>query len=561
MGTIDNGSTTDCAAGKCTPSANGIVVASNTAVAITNESGAVFNGNVALADGSTINGKPTSTLSATSLDLGGPHSELINGGTLEVGGSAISALHVNGNVVQQSTGRLMIDSDQVAGLNDHVTVNGNATLAGQVVMRPVSLTRDTMDVMDVTGSLDVSQLHAANPYLFNYTLSGGSTTAAQGSQQSLYVTPHASFTAAAAGLGGTAQSVANHLQANFDAGAGALGAAFAQMANGIQNRAAYGAALNSLGNEMQQSVGTVSLAASHAFVERMYSCPTFDGTSSAMMHEHDCVWGRVIDNHASSNGSDGVGYSGNSYAMQFGAQHRIGDGWFLGGSGAYDTTSFDGSDGEGSVNGHGPQVGVVLKKEIGNLTISGGADASYGWYDSARNVDLPGYAATANGDFQTFEVGLHSRVAFTIPEDNWYMKPYVDVHLVHFHSGSYVEQGAGALDLAVNSASGTTLSVSPMFEVGGRWDLPNGMTLRPDLAFGGVFHDRNHWSADSQLVGSAPGVAPFTATSTAPSALGKIKVDLNLGVSKNTEVKLEYGGQFGSGYRSNEGILRVNRLF
>jgi uncharacterized protein with beta-barrel porin domain len=141
------------------------------------------------------------------------------------------------------------------------------------------------------------------------------------------------------------------------------------------------------------------------------------------------------------------------------------------------------------------------------------------------------------------------------------MKPYVDVHLVHFHSGSYVEQGAGALDLAVNSASGTTLSVSPMFEVGGRWDLPNGMTLRPDLAFGGVFHDRNHWSADSQLVGSAPGVAPFTATSTAPSALGKIKVDLNLGVSKNTEVKLEYGGQFGSGYRSNEGILRVNRLF
>jgi uncharacterized protein with beta-barrel porin domain len=106
-----------------------------------------------------------------------------------------------------------------------------------------------------------------------------------------------------------------------------------------------------------------------------------------------------------------------------GAQNRIGDGWFFGGSVAYDTTSFDGSDGEGSVNGHGPQVGVVLKKEIGNLTISGGADAGYGLYDTARNVDLPGYAAAADGDFQTSEVSLHSRVAFTIPEDNWYMKP------------------------------------------------------------------------------------------------------------------------------------------
>jgi hypothetical protein len=36
---------------------------------------------------------------------------------------------------------------------------------------------------------------------------------------------------------------------------------------------------------------------------------------------------------------------------------------------------------------------------------------------------------------------------------------------------------------------------------------------------------------------------------------------MNLSVSKSTEIKLEYGGQFGSGYRSNEGILRVNHLF
>jgi hypothetical protein len=46
-----------------------------------------------------------------------------------------------------------------------------------------------------------------------------------------------------------------------------------------------------------------------------------------------------------------------------------------------------------------------------------------------------------------------------------------------------------------------------------------------------------------------------------PADAYRHQVDLNLGVSKNTEVKLEYGGQFGSGYRSNEGILRVNRLF
>jgi uncharacterized protein with beta-barrel porin domain len=87
------------------------------------------------------------------------------------------------------------------------------------------------------------------------------------------------------------------------------------------------------------------------------------------------------------------------------------------------------------------------------------------------------------------------------------------------------------------------------------------MVLRPDVAAGAVFHDRNHWETDAQFVGSAPGIAPFTAVSSAPSELAKVKLDMTLSVSKTTELKLEYGGQFGSGYRSNEGILRVNHLF
>ena len=492
-----------------------------------------------------------------------------NNGTLDVGGQSApgAATLVTGDLQQGGTGSVVIDSDHVAATSDRLIVVGNATLAGQIVMRPTRLTNSTLEVIDVKGSMDASQLKMNNPYLVNYTLSTGSTPNAQGSAptsgQSLYVTPHANFAASASGLSANAQSVASHLQANFDAGANAaaLGTAFAIMANGVANHAAYNAALNRLGNETQQAVGSASLAASHAFVERMYSCPTFDGPADAMMHERDCVWGRIIDNHTSADGSDSIGYSANTYAMQFGGQHGIGNGWFIGGSVGYDTSNLDGSDDVGDVNGHGPQVGVVLKKEIGNWTISGGADAGYGWYDSTRNVTLPGYTTQAKGDFNAFEAGLHSRVAYTIPMSDWYMKPYLDLHVVHFHSGSYTEQGAGALDLAVNGSSATTLSASPMFEVGGRWTFANGMVMRPDIAAGAVFHNRNHWDSSAQFVGSAPGVAPFTAESSAPTVLAKVKLDMNFSVSKSTEIKLEYGGQFGSGYSSNEGILRVNHLF
>jgi len=534
-----------------------------------NESTGVINGSINLqlngGNGSVQNDSggqlnPGTTLAAALVS---------NQGTLDVGGASAAGARteITGDLTQGSSGRIVIDSDHVAGVSDRLTVDGNATLAGNVVMRPTRLSNSTVDVMDVQGTLDASQLQVSNPYLVNYTLASGNTPSAQGnapaSGQSLYVTPHANFAASAAGLSANAQSLANHLQANFDSGASAnaLGTAFAQLANGVQNHAAYKAALNTLGNETQQAVGTAALAASHAFVDRMYTCPTFDGPTDMMMHEHDCGWGRVIDSHTSSDGADGIGYNANTYAMQFGGQHGLGDGWFVGGSVAYGTTSLDGSDGVGGVNGHGPQLGVMLKKEMGRWTISGGADASYGWYDSTRNVMLPGSAAQAKGDFNTYEAGLHSRIAYTIPMDDWYMKPYLDVHVVHFHTGSYTEQGAGALDLAMNSSSGTTVSASPIFEVGGRWNFANGMVLRPDLGVGAVFHDRDHWATNAQFVGSAPGVAPFTVVSSAPSALAKVKLDLNLSVSKNTELKLEYGGQFGSGYRANEGIVRVNHLF
>jgi outer membrane autotransporter protein len=159
---------------------------------------------------------------------------------------------------------------------------------------------------------------------------------------------------------------------------------------------------------------------------------------------------------------------------------------------------------------------------------------------------LPGDAAQAKGDFNTYEAGFYSRVAYTISMRDWYMKPYLDFHVVHIHASSYTEQGAGALDLAVNSSSVTTLCVSPMVEVGGRWTFANGMVMRPDFEAGAIFHNRDHWHGSAQFLGSAPGVAPFTVVSSTPSVLARVKVHMDLSVSKSTEIKLEYGEQFGS---------------
>lgn len=487
-----------------------------------------------------------------------------NDGTLDVGGAgaAGATTQLTGQLAQSSTGRIVIDSDHVAGTSDRLTVRGDAQLAGKIEMRPSRLSPTTVQVVDVMGALDDTQLASADPMLVHYQLATVGTQAADGSsQQSILVTPQARFDSAASGLGKNAQSVASHLQANFNAGSGGLGAPLALLSLGVQDLATYKAALTSLGNEAQQAVGTSRLAASHAFVERMNSCPTFDQPVGAYMKERECLWGRAIDNRTTATGSEHANYSAGTHSVQIGAQRRIADGWFLGASAAYDNEDFNSSTGAGSVNGSGGAVGLVLKHEIENWTISGAADFGYGSYDTTRNIAFPGYMAQATGSFNLTQAGLHSRIAYLIPQDAWYLKPYLDLHAVHMHTGSYSEQGAGALGLNVNGNSDTMYSASPMIELGGRVAMDNGMTMRPYAAVGATFHDRNEWGAQAQFQGAAQGVQPFVTAASAPTSLANVRLGVNLLVKSNLELKAEYSGQFGSGYRSNEGILRVNYLF
>ncbi|MEJ8857572.1 hypothetical protein WKW79_23575 [Variovorax robiniae] len=524
--------------------------------------GGVMNGSVDV----TLNGGNGSTLNDgiwnTGSKVGAAFTQ--NNGVLDIGGkgAAGAGTEVSGNLAQGASGRIVIDSDHVAGTSDRLTVDGNATLAGAIQMRPSRLSSSTAQVVDVKGQLDASQLKSADPMLVHYQLSTAGTTASDGSaQQSVFVTPQARFDAAATGLGKNAESVAAHLQANFNAGADSLGTPLAQLANGVQDPTTYKAALTSLGNEAQQAVGTSRLAASHAFVERMNSCPTFDQPQGTDMKERECAWGRVIDNRTTDSGADRTNYSASTHSVQVGGQKQIADGWFLGGSAAFDSENLSSSTGAGSVSGNGGSIGAVIKHEVGNWTFSGAADAGYGRYDTLRNIAFPGYAAQAKGSFNLTEFGLHSRIAYLIPQDNWYLKPYLDLHAVHMHTGSYSETGAGPLGLNVNGNSDTMLSASPMLEVGGRVDMDNGMTLRPYVAVGATVQNKNEWGATSQFQGAAPGVAPFETAASVPSTLGNVRLGVNLLVKKNLEVKVEYSGQFGSGYRSNEGIIRVNYLF
>ncbi|MET0916900.1 MAG: autotransporter outer membrane beta-barrel domain-containing protein, partial [Burkholderiales bacterium] len=199
--------------------------------------------------------------------------------------------------------------------------------------------------------------------------------------------------------------------------------------------------------------------------------------------------------------------------------------------------------------------------EWNNWLFSGAIDAGHGGYDANRSIAVAGLTANSQSKFGANHAGLHARIAYNVALSDWYVKPYVDLHAVHIRTGSYSESYAAGLGLNVASSSNTTYSATPMLEAGARWTLGNGMVLRPYAAIGRAFHSNNDWSSSSQLTGANLSVAPMSIGFDAPRQFTRAKAGLNLAITKSSELRIEYSGDFARGYRIREGSLRYSYFF
>jgi outer membrane autotransporter protein len=555
-GTIDDGTATN----KGNANTTGYAVASSTPVTLTLHQGAVMNGNTALAAGSTFNNDSGATLSATSLDLGGAGSTLNNAGTIEIGGKQMANLKVNGNFVQGATGKLVVDVDGVARKADLLQVSGKAALAGQVVLRPTTLTPDPIAVMQGSSKTDITGLTVTDVgggQLFSYT-------PAVSDSNMLTVTPTAKLSTAArsASFGGARVSLADHLQQGFVKGMSeSQGTLYAQLAT-LPDAQSYRSALDNMSGETLQAAAVSAHAASLDFSERMNDCRVLDA-KTVDLSERSCAWLRAIDTetHRSSS-NDAAGYSGSTRTVQVGGQLDLGNGWFVGGSLGYDSSGTSAAETNGNVNGHGGSVGLIVKREAGPWLFAGSIDYGRGQYDEERHISVGTIQQDAKGSYALDHWGVHGRVAYRMPEDGWYLKPYVDLHAVQMRSGGFNETGADDLNLQVASHTGTILTLSPMVEVGALRQLDNGTTVHGFIAAGALLHNNEQWGAASSLQGTAQsGATPFTATAELPNAQGKVGVGFDVGFTPRASLRLEYGGEFGSGYTSQSVAAKLNVLF
>lgn len=478
------------------------------------------------------------------------------GGLIQVGsltGSTFSTSQLTGDLA--SAGTIATKVDFAGNQASVLKVSGKATLAsGNVSVTPTSLSPNAVAVL-TAGTLSVSSqvtaVNAANNAVAMQVVDQGNTLA---------IKPVSQFGAYALsqGYSSTQRSIGAALDSGFTAGmSNNMAQVYTTLANMDPVRLKQ--AVSSLGNEGVQVAGNAALLASHAFVERMNSCPQFDARGM-QTSERDCAWVRAIGSNAkrSSDGS-AVGYQGENYVLQAGGQKGIGQGWFVGGSVAYDQSHL--STDASSVQGRGYSVGIVVKRQVGDWTFSGAIDAGRSHYDSSRTVTLAGYD-TALGSFNGSHVGVHGRIARQIAmsegDNGFYLKPYLDLHATQLHTDGYKEAGGGLLALNVAGSTNTVFAFAPMLETGKRFELPRGVMARAYLGAGAAFYSSRGWGASASFANAAAGAGAFTSTSELPRTRAKLSAGVDLYTSRGFDMRLEYSGEFATHYISTTAAVKLS---
>jgi outer membrane autotransporter protein len=483
----------------------------------------------------------------------GTHGLLTNLGTLSVGAvGQIASTTVTGTLVQGTTGRLVVDTDHVAGRSDQLTVQGSAQLAGTVEVHPASVSNRAVPVLTATGGLTVDpSLTGTHTYLVNYAVQSDGTT--------LRIQPQADFRNTGGSLTSTERAVAGHLQEVWDASSD-LSGGFSTLAR-LGDDASYKRALNSLAGSSVGGVVAAKQAASDRFADNLINCD-IEASHAPLLDEQSCAWLRVAGGRTTlASDGDNAGYRQDAVTYQMGGQREFAPNWFVGASLGYESSWLESNDDGSLVRGNSALAGVMLKHQMGPWLLTGVVDGNYGWYRSSRAVTVGSYYGQATANPQAGDVGLHLRAAYEMPAGDWYLKPSFTVGTMYRVMSGYSEAGSTLFNLNVQTSNDVIGSFSPKLEVGRGGPVGDFGNLRGFASVGAGFTTGANWTSKARFALAPSGVDAFNATSWQPDAVGKLAVGLDLLSFHGMEAKLTYDADLAPGYTSQTIMGRLAYLF
>ncbi|WP_421566456.1 autotransporter outer membrane beta-barrel domain-containing protein [Ochrobactrum sp. EDr1-4] len=478
-----------------------------------------------------------------------------NFGVIDVGGlGKLGTLNINGgDAWLAGVARVDIDSSGPGvQKNDWIEANGVATIDG-LAFQP-----NFIGVLPTPYTLMSGELVQHNPAEFSYSAASPISWQTRSSTSNITVTPSADFAAAASGieLTPTERSFMNSLQDVWNAGTGSTYASrvFGGMAS-VSSLQEYEAALASGSPEGQQQAAIVqSTTGSRASLRGALSCPAFidDGV---MINESECAWARISSAHWNQSESTSTfGYSQNSFSYRMGAQWEFKPNWFVGASGAYTSSKGHSDDGFTETESDSGDIAISLKHQMGAWYFAGAAHLGYGRITTDRIFSMGNDLWFAEVDSDVWTAAVRGRVAYEFAFDQSYVRPYLDVDIIHTYMPGYELNGDGAR-LAADAFNDWTFALSPAVELGTRIDVAKGW-LRPYGTVGFTYLHDEQMSQNFLFGGENGDGFAFVSTSAAPEFLVDVGLGLQLYVDERYELRGEYNAQIGDNFLGQEGSVR-----
>ncbi|WP_164844739.1 autotransporter outer membrane beta-barrel domain-containing protein [Brucella pituitosa] len=523
----------------------------------------VLMGNVDLASGGTLE-KNTFKNESSALYVSQPGNGIVNlgrggefqnFGVIDIGGaSKLGVLNINGgDAWLAGVARVDIDSSSAGNQkNDWIQANGGATIDG------LSFQPNFIGVLPTPYTLISGELVQHKPAQFSYSAASPISWQTHSSTSSITVSPSANFAAAASGIALTTseQRFVNSLQDVWNAGTGSTYASrvFGGMAS-VSSPQEYEAALASGSPEGQQQAAIVqSTMGSRASLKGALSCPAFTD-NSVMINETECAWARISSAHWNqSESASSFGYSQDSFSYRMGAQWEFKPNWFIGASGAYTSSIGHSEDGYTETESDNGDIAISLKHQMGAWYFAGAAHLGYGRVTTDRIFSMGNDLWFAEVDSDVWTAALRGRIAYELAFEQSYLRPYLDIDVIHTYVPGYELNGDGGR-LAADALNDWTFALSPAVEFGTRIDIAKGW-LRPYGSVG-VTYLLDDQVDQNFVFGNENGDGfEFVSTSAAPDLLVDVGVGLQLYVDDRYELRGEYNAQIGKNFLGQEGSVR-----
>ncbi|PPE78617.1 hypothetical protein C3941_17770 [Kaistia algarum] len=310
--------------------------------------------------------------------------------------------------------------------------------------------------------------------------------------------------------------------------------------------------------ELSQYLQNLDATASYAAVQQsamaasaahttMQSCGNPVGLYS-LIDQSPCNWGKAT--YAVTTLRDGD-QRDTTTGISIGRQDEASDNVYVGGSFAYDWTSFDGVG--SSSDGNRVSLGAIAKYVEGPVYASASVVGSYGWADGSRYSSLSWVNGVATADQETWALTGRLRAGYVFDVGAVELMPLVDFDVQGIFDQGYTEQGLDDLALQVSNSNNVLFDLRPALRIGGTTKV-NDAYITNHVEIGALFA-LNEGSVDVSLPN---GPNP---TASVPLALERDDVMATIALGSSIdwgayELRLQYEGALGDTTVSQAGSVK-----